>query len=77
MRYRADDLYKYLLSIGCTFEGDRFPIGEGWLTHNQHIFVLPTPTIEAGVRWFDADVVDAILTDRWVWRGANPLVRYP
>lgn len=29
------------------------------------------------MRWFDADVVDAILTDRWVWRGANPLVRYP
>ncbi len=76
MRYRAEDVYEYLLSIGCTFEGDRYPIGQGWLTHNQHVFLLPDPVAHDGGTWFDADTIDVVLTDRWVWRGPNPLKRH-
>lgn len=72
-RYRVDDVLLFPKQHGCDYEGDRYLIGMGWFAPDGMPFTLPDP--QDG--WFDADVVDLILADRWIWRGPNPLRRHP
>jgi hypothetical protein len=62
-----------LVQHGCEFEGDRFELGMGWFAPDGMPFTLPEPI----VGWFDADVIDQILADRWIWAGPAPMTRYP
>ncbi|HYF53949.1 MAG TPA: hypothetical protein VEA41_06795 [Salinarimonas sp.] len=42
------------------------------------MFLLPDPDIdEAGHRWFDADVIDDNLKDRWLPIDLGTLTRHP
>ncbi len=45
----------------------------GWFAPDGIPFTIPDP-IDG---WFDAEVIDLILTDRWLWRGPVPIQRYP
>jgi hypothetical protein len=72
-RYVYADLRNYLIVQGCCTEGDAFETGTGWYTADWMPFTVPSP-IEGYV---DADVIDAILADRWVRTGPVPLKRYP
>ena len=72
-RYRDVDVYKLLEDAGCSYEGDRFARGMGWFAPDGIPFTIPDP-IDG---WFDAEVIDLILTDRWLWRGPVPIQRYP
>lgn len=65
MRYLAQDIYGFLEEVGCTYEGDRIPNGEAWITAECHVFFLPDPDFRNGAHWFDADVLDDNLKDRW------------
>ena len=64
--YLAADVYKALKDNNCTFEGDAFVIGAGWITADCQVFMLPEPTEKDGKHWLDADVVDQIFIDRWL-----------
>lgn len=70
--YREADVLRFLEGVGCSFEGDRYPRGMGWITRDEMPFTLP----DAEDGWLDADVVDLILADRWVWTGPSRLRRY-
>lgn len=70
--YREADVLLFLERHGCEFEGDRFAIGMGWFAPDGMPFTLP----DAVDGWMDADVVDLILADRWIWTGPSPLKRY-
>ena len=71
--YREADVLRFLEEAGCRFEGDRYPHGMGWITRDEMPFTLP----DAEEGWLDADVVDLILVDRWVWTGAPRIQRHP
>ena len=72
-RYLYADLRNYLVAAGCYTEGDAFVIGIGWYTADGQPFTMPSP--ENG--YVDADVIDAILRDRWVLLRSVPLTRHP
>ena len=77
MRYRATDVYAFLLAAGCTFDGDRYPHGETWLSPGMQVFFLPDPDPVDGDGWFNADVLDDNLKDRWTGLTVPlPLRRY-
>ena len=61
--YRAEDVIRCLLEHNFEYEGDRFGIGIVWFASDGMPFTLPDP--QEG--WFDADVIDEILSDRWIW----------
>jgi hypothetical protein len=49
LRYLAADVYWFLEQAGCTYEGDRYPCGQAWLSPGSQVFFLPariglTPT---------------------------------
>jgi hypothetical protein len=71
-RYRAPELYDVLLDIGCVYEGDETEHGLGWFAPNGHVFTIPKPVDD----WFDADVIDLILSDRWIPKPVNKPKRY-
>jgi hypothetical protein len=78
VRYRADDLYRLLEESGCIPDGERYPCGEVWVSPQGQVFLLPDPDEDAaGERWFDADVIDDNLKDRWLQFGHGMLVRHP
>ena len=67
MRYLAAEVYRFLEECGCTYEGDRYPTGQAWLSPGRHVFFLPDADQDAdGTHWFDADVIDDNLKDRWL-----------
>lgn len=66
MRFLAADIYLLLTASGCTFEGDRIPSGEAWLTPGCQVFFLPEPDFIDDAHWFDAEVIIDNLKDRWV-----------
>lgn len=72
-RYAEQDVYQFLTQHGCTFEGDRYPTGSGWFAPDGMEFTIPLPV--GG--FFDADIIDRILSDRWIWRGLPNISRYP
>lgn len=66
MRYRASDVYTYLLGQRCSFDGERYPHGQIWTAPGDQIFIMPDPDEIEGQLWFDAEVLDDNLKDRWV-----------
>jgi hypothetical protein len=72
-RYREEEVYSFLYHQGFEFDGDENALGMGWFSPVGHAFTLPWPV--SG--FFDADVVDRIFSDRWVWTGPPGLARYP
>lgn len=72
-RYRYEHLRAFLIVHGCHSEGDAFEIGMAWFNRDWMPFTLPAP-IDG---WVDADVIDAILADRWVGTGAPAIQRFP
>ena len=78
MRFLAANIYRFLEEAGCTYEGDRIPTGEAWLTPGMQVFFLPDPDLIDGVHWFDADVIVDNLKDRWVgFAIPDTMKRYP
>lgn len=78
MRYRATDVWTFLIGLGCAHDGERYPHGAIWLAPGDQVFVLPDPDDVAGELWFDADVLNDNLRDRWVgFRVPLPLTLYP
>lgn len=71
-RYREEDVLLFLRQHGCEYEGDRFEIGMGWYGPDGIPFTIPDP--QDG--WLDADVIDQILADRWIWVGPSRMKRY-
>ncbi len=65
MLYLAADIYAFLESVGCTYEGDRYPTGQVWLTPAFQVFFLPDPDLIDGLHWLDAAVLQDNLKDRW------------
>ena len=39
-------------------EGDLFLKGQGWITRDGHVFLLPQPLFSNGKLWFVADLID-------------------
>ena len=77
MRYFALDVFTFLLRNDCEFAEERHPCGQIWLSRTLQVFMLPDPDVdEDGVTWFDADVIDDILKDRWLGP-VEGLRRYP
>ena len=72
-RYRELDVFAFLTEHGCEFDGDTYRIGMGWFAPDGLPFTTPSP--EDG--YFDAEVIDQIMADRWIWRGPNTMTRYP
>lgn len=72
-RYLAKDVYAFLVEHGCTYEGDTTPHGIGFYAPDGMEFSFPKP-IDG---YLDAEIVDRILSDRWIWTGPTRLVRYP
>ncbi|OYW67912.1 MAG: hypothetical protein B7Z40_05130 [Bosea sp. 12-68-7] len=70
--YREADVFAFLEQHGCEFEGDRYPHGSGWFAPDDMPFTLP----DAENGWVDADVVDLILSDRWIWTGPSRIQRH-
>ncbi|KMO13238.1 hypothetical protein QR78_25685 [Methylobacterium indicum] len=66
MRYLASDVYALLEELACEYMEERYPHGEVWVAPGEQIFVLPDPDLIDGQKWFDADVLDHNLRDRWV-----------
>jgi hypothetical protein len=66
VRYRATDVYTFLTDLGCSFDGERYPHGQVWLAPGEYVFFRPDPDQEDGNLWFDAEVPDDNLKDRWV-----------
>jgi hypothetical protein len=78
VRYRAADVYTFLKGLGCTFDGERYPHGSVWLAPGEQVFFLPDPDVTEGESWFDADVLNDNLKDRWVgFKVPLPLATYP
>jgi hypothetical protein len=76
VRYRATDVYTYLAGLGCSFDGERYPHGQVWLAPGEQVFFLPDPDRQGGELWFDAEVPDDNLKDRWVgFKVPLPLTR--
>ena len=75
MRFRPEDIYAFLLEEGCTYEGDRIPNGQAWLTPTLQVFFLPDPDFEDGEYWFDAFVLIDNLKDRWAGFEIPPTIR--
>lgn len=65
-RYLAADVIAALHEHGCRFDGEVYDIGSGWLDQSCQVFMLPEPDLIAGEQWFDADVIDDIIRDRWL-----------
>ncbi len=65
MRSRAREVYAHLVDVGCVFDGERYPHGEVWLTPGMQVFFLPDPDPDGEGGWFDAEVLDDNLKDRW------------
>lgn len=61
-RYREADVYAVLWSIECEFDGDLTRTGQIWYTAGGHVFTIPKPVDG----YFDADVIDRIMSDRWL-----------
>lgn len=68
MRYRAVDLYAFLIVRGCARrEPDGYRTGDFGTTRDSQVFLIPHPDLEAaGVTWLDADVLDENLRGRWI-----------
>lgn len=78
MRYRAQDVWVFLRGLGCEFDGERFPHGSIWLAPGSQVFMLPDPDEAGGELWFDAEVLNDNLRDRWVgFKVPLPLKLYP
>lgn len=78
MRYLAADIYRFLEESGCTYEGDRIPNGQVWMGPGHQVFFLPDPDLIDGVHWFDAEVLDDNLKDRWLgFTIPKSIKRYP
>lgn len=71
-RYREEDVLLFPSQHGCHYEGDRYETGMGWFGPDWIPFTIPDP--QDG--WFDENVVDQILVDRWIWTGASMLKRH-
>ena len=72
-RYLAEDVYHFLKERGVSSEGDETDHERGYFTSDGMPLTFPKP-IDG---FFDADVVDRILADRWIWTGPPRLKRYP
>jgi hypothetical protein len=70
--YKEAELLKFLFDSGFEFDGDEFAIGLGFVTPDGHCFSIPKPT--GG--WFNAEVIDRIFSDRWIWVGPIGIRRY-
>ena len=51
---------------------DRYATGSVWAHDSGVVLTLPEPVDG----WLDADVVDRIFSDRWVWSGPTRITRY-
>ena len=72
-RYRYEALRTFLISRGCYSEGDASALVTGWYGPDGIPFTFPIPA----EGWVDANIVDLILIDRWIWTGPMPIRRYP
>lgn len=78
MRYSAADVWTFLIGLGCSYDGERYPHGAIWIAPGDQVFMLPDPDDIDGQLWFDADVLNDNLKDRWVgFRVPLPLTQYP
>jgi hypothetical protein len=62
-QYLARDVIRCLYEQNCEYEGDQSEIGMRWFAPDGITFILPDP--QDG--WFDAEVIDGILSNRWIW----------
>jgi hypothetical protein len=72
-RYREEEVFAFLNDQTFEFDGDQDALGMGWFSPNGHAFTLPWPV--GG--YFNADLIDRILSDRWIWTGSTIFTRYP
>ena len=72
----AAEVYAALEANGCLFDGDEFSHGSGWLSRSAQVFMLPQPDEVDGTHWFDADVIDDILVNRWLGFDLHGLKRH-
>jgi hypothetical protein len=75
-RYVAAEVISELLKNDCTYEGDAFVAGSGWISRSGQVFMLPRPDLENDIHWFDADVIDDILANRWLGFSVTNLKRH-
>jgi len=73
-RYAADELTSFLSVQGFEFEAETED-GHGGAFYAPDGFAFTFPKPVDG--FFDADIVDRILSDRWIAVGPIPLRRYP
>ena len=66
--YRAKDVIRCLKDHNCELEGDRAGVGIVWFAPDGMPFTLPRP--EEG--WFEANVIQEILSDRSIWLCTAP-----
>jgi len=77
LRYRAVDVITYLKGLGCEYDGERYPHGQIWIAPGDQVFMLPDPDLDDDDRWFDAEVINDNLKDRWVgFKTPLPLKQY-
>jgi hypothetical protein len=65
--YRAEDVISSLCENNCKHLGDLSEMGVIWSAADGMRFILPYP--EDG--WFQANVIDEILSDQWIWAGTR------
>lgn len=71
-KYKADELHSVLYGIDCFLDGEETETGQVWYTPNGYILFLPKPSDG----WYDADVIDIVLADRWLPKPHNQPKRY-
>lgn len=71
-RYKDSDVISLLYSLDCSFDGEEVEVGQPWCTSEGHVFSIP----HAVNGWFDAEVIDRILSDRWIPRPLGRPARY-
>lgn len=70
-RYAAGDVEAFLAKQGY-IAVDRYTTGQVWANDSGFLLTLPDP-IDG---WFDAEVIDRILSDRWIWTGPSGMKRH-
>lgn len=71
-RYLESQVDAFLRDRGCRVE-ESYGSGQVWVTANGIPFTVPAP-IDGH---FDADVLDRILADQWIWTVPPGLQRHP
>ena len=75
--YAEADVLHFLRANNFDTDGDSFGCGTGWYSPSGLAFTMPDPIAMPGLHglWYDADVIDRIFSDKWIWIGPLGLPR--